>query len=246
MVTCTREARRATEFLFREPRISAAHSSRTEWMRNCIFAPRRVIIRAGFPEASENRAEFREPRSKILPFVRGPSSLGANSRAGIFIPIPLITFAVNPSRLAGAGSSFRKIVRAMNLRNRERGVIQRAHAYARSPPGRFRARGSLLREARSKNRYAWIYRARRFRARHNVRVILDHFVQNGRYDPVLIAVRQTYRYSVRAVRRDGTPRAARELPYFETDVYVTLRRRYDIATIGGSLELSMRGISTCY
>lgn len=75
---------------------------------------------------------------------------------------------------------------------REASVIQCARTHMGVPREK-----SFSREARSKNRYAWIYRARKFRARRNVRVIPDHFEQNGHYDPVLIVTWRTYRFPVR-------------------------------------------------
>lgn len=111
-----------------------------------------------------------------------------------------------------------KIARAWDLRNSK---FPRDFGY---PTCAFMVEDSMREiafagEARSKNRYAWVYRARKFRARRNVRVIPDHFEQNGHYDPVLLIVtRWTHRFPDGASRRDFKSPGAF---LFRNGIYVT-------------------------
>jgi len=113
----------------------------------------------------------------------------------------------------GWEAALSKIARAMNLRNSAMLLLSNARTRA-FIIGVLREK-SLSREARLKNRYVWIYRARKFRAWRNVRVIPDYFEQNDRYGPVLIVAWQTYCFSMRTVRRNETS-DRREFLCFET------------------------------
>lgn len=206
-MTCTREVRRACprareHFYFTSLGLARQRVPSFGQSGYAILssrAARQFIIRAAFSDATSfvSRREASGISRAALSF-RHPfkhysirpetvtSSLGASLRACTFIPV---TFAGYRNPL---GSSAFENRTAMNLRNSERPRLC-ARVYRRRVP----REKSLLREARSKNRYAWVYRARKFRARRNVRVIPDHFEQNGHYDPLLIVIWQTYRFPVR-------------------------------------------------